>query len=166
MENLVVEILDDDGFPSPDNEEGNVVITDLTNYGMPFIRYANGDRAMAGWGTCSCGRGLALLHKVVGRQLDMLRTPDGRQIPGEFFPHLLKDFPAVRRFQVVQDDPHRIQLRLVLKGALGTNDRSAIDHEVRKVLGSSVHFEFIQVDDISLSSQGKHRVVVNNCAYV
>src|SRR5207253_1358560 len=92
-DNLVVEVLDDDGRPTPGGEEGNVVVTDLFNYGMPFIRHVIGDRAVAGWGTCPCGRGLPLLKKVTGRRLDILRTPDGRQIPGEFFPHLLKDFP-------------------------------------------------------------------------
>src|SRR5205823_5583104 len=64
-ENLLVEILDDDARPTPEGEEGNVVITDLHNYGMPFVRYLNGDRAVAGWGACSCGRGLPLLRKVV-----------------------------------------------------------------------------------------------------
>ena len=67
----------------------------------------------------------------------MLQTPDGRRIPGEFFPHLMKDFPAVRRFQVVQEELDRIQLRVVLKGPFGFDERRAIDHEVVKVLGSS-----------------------------
>ena len=82
-------------FPLPEGislktEEGNVVVTDLTNTGMPFVRYVNGDRAVAGWTDCTCGRGMPLLKKVVGRQLDMIDTPDGRSVPGEFFPHLLK----------------------------------------------------------------------------
>src|SRR5207253_162083 len=64
-ETLLVEVLDDDARPTPEGEEGNVVITDLSNYGMPFVRYVNGDRAVAGWGTCSCGRGLPLMRKVV-----------------------------------------------------------------------------------------------------
>src|SRR5436190_1770054 len=101
-ENLVVEVLDDEGHPVPDGTEGNVVVTDLTNYGMPFIRYVNGDRAVAGWGNCSCGRDLPRLKQVSGRRLDIVRTPDGRHVPGELFPHLVKVFPQVRRFQVVQ----------------------------------------------------------------
>ena len=87
---------------------GKMVITDLFNYGMPFIRYATGDRAVAGFTSCECGRGLPLMRKIVGRQLDVIRTPDGRIIPGEFFPHLMKDFQTVCRFQVVQDRPGRI----------------------------------------------------------
>src|SRR5207245_1302977 len=142
-ENLLVEVLDDDGRPTPENKEGNVVITDLYNYGMPFIRYANGDRAVAGWGTCSCGRGLPLLRKVVGRRLDMLQTPDGRLVPGEFFPHLLKDYPAVRRFQVMQTQPDRIQLRVVLKESWDEASRRAVEGVVGAVLGPAVRFDVL-----------------------
>ena len=125
MENLLVEVLNDDGSPTPAGQEGNIVITDLFNYGMPFIRYVNGDRAVAGFDLCSCGRGLPLLKQVVGRQLDTLETPDGRKIPGEFFPHLIKDFPAIRRFQVVQETIEQITLKLVVDGGSLT----AIDRE-------------------------------------
>jgi len=163
MENYFFEILDDDGLPTPDGEEGNIAITDFFNYGMPFIRYLNGDRAIAGWGTCSCGRGLPLLRGVVGRQLDVLRTPDNRMVPGEFFPHLLKEFPAVRRFQVIQDQPDRIELRAVLHGSWTDADRSYLDQQVRKVIGPAMGFDFVPVDDIALTPTGKFMVVVNRC---
>lgn len=162
QENLLVEILDDEGRPTPAGEEGNVVITDLFNYGMPFIRYVNGDRAVAGFTQCSCGRGLPLLKKVVGRQLDVLKTPDGRQVPGEFFPHLLKEFPCIRRFQVVQDKVEQITLKLVVEGGGFTlADRELLLREVRGCAGSVVDIQLQLVDDIPLTGAGKHRVVVN-----
>jgi phenylacetate-CoA ligase len=161
LENLLVEILDDDGRPTPPGEAGNVVITDLFNYGMPFVRYVNGDRAVAGFETCPCGRGLPLLRQVVGRQLDVLETPDGRKVPGEFFPHLLKEFPSIRRFQVVQTSPATIALKLVTDGELSSADRELLVSEVRKCTGPAVAIQLDFVDDIPLTRAGKHRVVVH-----
>lgn len=160
QENLLVEIVDDDGQPTPPGQEGNVVVTDLFNYGMPFVRYVNGDRAVAGFETCTCGRGLPLLKKVAGRQLDTLETPDGRKIPGEFFPHLIKEFPSVRRFQVVQESPACIAIKLVADGGFTLADRELLLREVRKCAGDVVDLDLRFVDDIPLTGAGKHRVVV------
>jgi phenylacetate-coenzyme A ligase PaaK-like adenylate-forming protein len=159
-EHLLVEILDDDGRPTPDGQEGNIVITDLYNYGMPFIRYANGDRALAGFETCDCGRGLPLLKKVVGRRLDMLHATGGRALPGEFFPHLVKDFAAVRRFQVIQETPDRVRFTMVAPD-LGADDRAKLQHLVRDALGSGVAVEFEQVEQIRQTPAGKLQVVIN-----
>ena len=162
-ENLLVEVLDDDGTPTPDGQEGNVVITDLFNYGMPFIRYVCGDRVMAGWTMCSCGRGLPLMKPVLGRRLDTLFTPDGRRVPGEIFPHMLKDFAAIKRFQVVQDKPDHVELRVIVSPEWSEADRTAVQRLSQDALGSSVHFDIVRVDDIPLTGAGKLRVVINLC---
>jgi len=163
QEHLIVEVLDEDGHPAPDGAEGDVVITDLYNYGMPFIRYRNGDRAVAGWGTCPCGRGLPLLREVSGRSADILRTPDGRCITGLIFPHLMKDFAGVKRFQVAQDEPDHVALRVVLRSGWGDGDRERIDGIMRSTLGPTMRFDIVPVDDIPLTGSGKLRVVVNLC---
>lgn len=163
MENLLVEILDDDGRPTQAGHEGQVVITDLTNYGMPFVRYANGDRAIAGFTTCACGRGLPLLGRVMGRKLDTLRTPDGRMVPGEFFPHLLKDYSVIRRFQVIQKTPDEIDLNVVCNGNWIPGQRAALEEEILSTLGPYVRFRLQEVNDIPLTPAGKLRVVVSHC---
>lgn len=160
LDNLLVEVLDEDGRPTSRGEEGNVVVTDLFNYGMPFIRYVNGDRAVAGFEICACGRGLPLLKKVIGRQLDMLETPDGRRIPGEFFPHLFKEYPAVRRFQVVQSTSAAITIKLVLVRELTLTEREHLVGEIRKCVGNQVAIHWETVEDIPLTKAGKLRVVI------
>src|SRR5690606_21233357 len=69
--------------PTLGNGPSELLITDLHNYGMPLLRYANGDLGTALHGSCGCGRGLPRLASVDGRKLDALRTPDGRFGPGE-----------------------------------------------------------------------------------
>ncbi|MDB5334712.1 MAG: CapK related-protein [Planctomycetaceae bacterium] len=161
MENLLVEVLDEDGSPTPAGQEGNVVITDLFNYGMPFVRYVSGDRAIAGFETCSCGRGLPLLKKVVGRSVEILTAPDGRRVSGLFIPHLMKEFPAVRRFQVVQQELDLIDVKLVVEGSLADADRELMLSELRRFMGTDVHFNLQFMDHIPLTAAGKMKVVVN-----
>ncbi|HEY3933843.1 MAG TPA: hypothetical protein VGL65_04430 [Gemmatimonadales bacterium] len=159
-ENLVVEILDDDGATVSDGVEGNVVVTDLTNLGMPFVRYATGDRAIKASGACACGRGLDRLAHVTGRQLDILVTPDGRQLPGEFFPHILKELQGVQRFQVIQEIPEEVVIRVV-SPRWSARDEEWLRHEVAAVAGPTLQITIDLVDDIPLTAAGKLQVVVN-----
>ena len=161
MENLLVEIVDDDGKPTPKSEIGNVVVTDLYNYGMPMVRYLTGDQAVAGWGTCRCGRGLPTLSEVRGRSADTIRTPDGRQIPGVFFPHLLKDFAGIRQFQVVQSSRDHLQLKVVLGQNWDAALQPVLLQRVRRTVGDEVQLDWTPVESIPLTKAGKHRVVVS-----
>ncbi len=161
QENLLVEILDENDIPTPEGQEGNIVITDLFNMAMPFVRYKIGDRAIAGLGSCECGRGLPLLRKVVGRQLDVLVTCDGRHVAGEFFPHLLKDYTSVRQFQVVQNARDLVELNLVVANGWCAAEREALRSAVQKQLGSATQLSIQEVDSIELTKLGKLRVVVS-----
>jgi phenylacetate-CoA ligase len=163
-EHLYVEILDDDGQPTPAGQIGNVVITDLYNYGMPFIRYAIGDLAEAGFEDCSCGRGLRLMRQVTGRRLDTLRTPDGRRVPGEFFARLLRYFPDIRQLQVVQPALDRIELRVVVAAGWTEAEQQKLLELVARTVGPCVTVQWQSVPTIELTAAGKHRVVVSHVA--
>ena len=162
-EHLIVEITDDDGRPVAPGEEGNVVVTDLYNYGMPFIRYVTGDRAVAALEACPCGRGLPLLSHVVGRQLDVLVTVEGTHIPGEFFPHLLKDYASIRQFQVAQEETDAIDVKLVVDDRWSSSLQNQLERQIRDTIGEATALRFHCVDAIPLTKAGKLQVVVNRC---
>jgi phenylacetate-CoA ligase len=159
-EHLVVEILDDQGRPTPAGQEGNVVVTDLYNYAMPFVRYVNGDRAIAGFKECSCGRGLPLLSQVTGRTLDVIDTPDGRHVGGEFFVYKLMTRTNIDRFQVVQVEPDRLEVRLVLRPEWSKEEEESLLSDLQAVIGPSMSIEIKPVTDIPLTVAGKLKVVV------
>jgi phenylacetate-CoA ligase len=162
MENLLVEVVDEAGNPAPNGVEGDVVITDLFNVAMPFVRYAIGDRAIAGFGSCSCGRGLPMLKEIAGRQMDILVTTDGRRLPGIFFPHLLKDYTAVRQFQVVQRERDLVELKLVVDDRWEHDSRESLRREVQHAIGDATRLLIHEVDEIPLTAVGKMRVVVGH----
>ena len=162
-DHLVVETLDHEGR-STRTGSGEVAITDLFNYGMPFIRYVNGDMATHATSRCRCGRGLPMLASVDGRKLDAIRTPAGHILPGEFFPHMLKDVPGLARFQLVQRRLDRLDLSIVRGRGFDDASLDYIRREVGKVLGDSAELHCHFVDDIPLTRSGKLRVTVSELA--
>ena len=77
-ENLLVEVLAEDGRGCGPGEVGRVVVTTLHNFAMPLLRYDIGDYAEVG-ASCPCGRGLGVLTRILGRQRNLLVLPDGRR---------------------------------------------------------------------------------------
>ena len=161
MENLIVEVVDDDGDPVRAGETGRLLVTDLHNAAMPFIRYEIGDLARASDDRCPCGRGLQLLDDIVGRSLDVIRAPGGRVIPGELFPHLMKDYPEILRFQVVQERPDSIRLLLQAENTVSADLGDAIRSKVNELVGEPLAIDIEPVDAIPLTPSGKHRVTVS-----
>jgi len=118
QENLVLEVLRDGRMVGP-GDAGDVVVTDLHNYGMPMIRYVNGDVArLAAAERCACGRGLARLDRVDGRRAHTLFDREGNPVPGIVFHVLFSDArqEIVRQFQAVQ----RVNGDVLLRGGAGS----------------------------------------------
>ncbi len=161
-DHLVLEIVDDAG-QQMHNGVGNLLVTDLHNWGMPFLRYENGDlaRASASEPPCPCGRGLKRLGKVEGRKLDVLKTPDGRIVLGEFFVHLLNGVASVGRFQVRQKQLDRLELLIVPKGEFTAVDEAFVRGKIGAVIGEEAQLDIQLVSDIALTAGGKRRVTVS-----
>jgi len=154
----IVEVCDSDGRPVPDGEMGYIVVTDLTNFAFPFIRYAIGDMAIMATAPCPCGRTYPLLKELVGRSTDILVVGD-RHIHGEFFTHLFYDRPEVRQFQVVQETANRLRVRIVPRdGAFSTAE---IEQLMRRKAGNEAEIQFEFVDHIPPQKSGKYRFTVN-----
>jgi len=110
---LVVEILDDDWMAVPDGTMGNIVVTNLNNYAMPFVRYAIGDLGAMRDEPCPCGCSLPLLGRLGGRRSCLLKSPKGKVIPGEYFMYLFLSLDGdVKRYQVIQQDLAHIEIRI------------------------------------------------------
>lgn len=127
MESLLVEVLDEQNRPCAPGITGRVVVTDLCNFSTPLIRYDIGDYAEAGAeGLCECGRGLARLGRILGRERNMLRLPDGkRRWPLVGFSRF-RDIGNIVQYQVIQHDYHMLELRLVCKPQLSAQQETQL----------------------------------------
>lgn len=158
-DHLVVEL---DGLrATPDGTRtGDVVITDLHNFGMPLLRYANGDMAAPAEGPCACGRGLPLLRRIDGRKLDTLRTPAGHLLPGEYIVYAFLHIEGVKRYQVVQRELDVLDITLVPGEGFGEHVLARIRTEIADAVGASIAIRFHLVDEIAASPSGKFRVAI------
>jgi len=143
-------------------ELGEVVITSLHQYGMPFIRYKIGDMAILETHPCSCGRGLPVLREVVGRMQDFLVTSDGRFVHGGYFPHTFRLYPEISQYQVYQPDRDHLQVRFVCKRPIDSNWIATIHHELQACFGTKMDISVEIVDAIPLTLAGKRRFIISN----
>lgn len=155
----IVEVTDETGHAVKPGELGYLVITDLTNYAFPFIRYRIGDMAIRMDGICSCGRTWPRLEKITGRSTDIL-TINGKFIHGEYFTHLFYGRPEVKQFQVVQEPGERLVVRIVVPD--GRIDTASLEQTMRTQVGHQATIDFEFVDSIPALKSGKYRFTVNN----
>ncbi len=160
-DHVVAETVGDDDRPVS-GVLGHLLVTDLSNHALPFVRYRVGDMATLSDQPCRCGRGLPLLASLQGRTLDMIRTRDGRLVPGEFFPMVLNECLSVLQYQVVQPDLDHLEIKVVGKTGAAAPDFTHIAAELRKAVGADVHINITQVDSIPLTAAGKLRVTVSH----
>lgn len=156
---LIVEFLND-GEPVSPGEPGEVVVTNLHGYAMPFIRYSVGDIGVPDATRCPCGRGLPLMHTVVGRTIDHVVLPDGRRISPYQLTCTLERIPGIGRYQVVQLRDDRLLVKLIPNPSYGEQTERQIQADLADLLGGGVAIETQIVDELEKDSSGKFRVVM------
>jgi phenylacetate-CoA ligase len=162
-ENVLLEVIDAHGNPK-DEGEGELVLTDLHNYAMPFIRYRIGDTGMLSKQSCCCGRTLPLLEKITGRTMDMITFPNQRSVGGTFWTFLLKSIPGIEEFQVKQTALNNIIIYYTVNSAFQVEKLSVFTDQIRKFGGDEVQIQYEQVAAIPRTKSGKLRFVISEIA--
>ena len=147
--------------PAKPGELGEVVITDLTNNAMPFIRYANGDLAVpAEPGSCPCGRAHPRLASIEGRVTETLVDGSGARVNGLVFNVVIAHIAhGIRQFQVVQHKDRSVTLRVAPTSTFDADVQAVLRQTWERYLkGVNVSLEL--VSDIPVLPSGKRQVVV------
>lgn len=110
----IVEPVDEHNRPVPKGVEAHkYLLTNLSNYTQPFIRYEVTDRITWFDKPCKCGSPFPYM-KVEGRSDDILEF-EGRHGPVKVIPQNLVPeayTEGVYRYQLVQKDAHTLHMRL------------------------------------------------------
>ena len=111
QDTVFIEFVDKNNQPVPPNTTGKILLTDLTNYAFPIIRYEIGDEGQYRDHMCSCGSSLPLMDNVRGRQSMNIETPSGLQIKGEHLMAMFKGFMKYfKELQLVQEADYSVTL--------------------------------------------------------
>jgi phenylacetate-CoA ligase len=140
--------------------DGNdIIITNLNNYAMPFLRYRVGDLASRiDTSPCTCGRNSPRIVSLLGRDNDNIELPSGKVINGEFFEFLFFGISTVIQYQVVY---HRSLDQLEVKLHLKDNsvDVGSIIFEIMKEKFDYNNVNIIYCDSFDKTATGKLRFV-------
>ncbi len=153
-ENLIVEVLDENGEQCSPGETGRVVVTDLINYATPLLRYDIGDYAEVGM-RCSCGRNLQTLKRIMGRTRNMLIVNGEKRWPLVGFHDYCKVAPVVQ-YQLIQKTSELIEVRLVVEKALNKKQEKDLAKIINEALQHNFKLKFTYFEkQIPRSATGK-----------
>lgn len=146
-----------------DNElsDSKIIVTDLTNYCMPFIRYEIGDLGALSERMCRCGRGLPLLARVGGRLTDVIYTPEKKKIaPVTLIPQLFHLLGIMNQFRIIQD--HLDHLTIQMAKPQPHEELLKRQREViLKIFGSGMNVTYEYLDRIPPLKSGKYAFIVS-----
>lgn len=161
-ESFFVEILrEDSDEPVAKGEIGRIVVTDLHNLAMPFIRYDTGDSGR--WAVTSDGQVRKnVLTELQGRRLDSIVLDEG---PPRRTAHAMQVWAATtalrpaRQFQLRQ---HGVgDFTWVLNADRSLDLESDLRAVLEERVGNIKRCAFVYVGEVPVLSSGKRQIFVN-----
>lgn len=159
-ESAIVEVLCG-GCPAEVGETGELTVTSLHSYAMPFIRYQPGDLVEKGPDPCPCGAPYPTLSAIRGRVADLFVLPDGAKMhPFEIDGPLKGYVDAMRRYQVVQTRTDAIEIRIVAQDDSLVGQTAAMEAQYDFLRSRGVQLSLRFVDELPARDNGKFRLYV------
>ena len=154
-------IVGEDGRDVRDGDTGVIVLSNLVNRGTVILNYLTTDLSRWSDERCECGRTLRMLGEIDGRTEDLLHLANGRIVHPRGVWGVLKPHPEVLGYQLVQREPSRFLLKLVMATA-GDYARLApqLARDMETTLGPGMSVEAERCDEVPRLAGGKVRMVV------
>lgn len=154
---FIIEILNmDNDEPVEDGVKGRIVITDLYNYAMPFIRYDTGD--IGSLQTTPDGK--RVLTSIEGRKSDVITNTIGEIMSPHVITNTMWSYTDVNQFQFIQVGKKEYKIRLNLGGKKFLKE-AELTNKLRNYFGDDAEFSYEYVNEIPVLSSGKRRYIIN-----
>jgi len=137
---------------------GRIIVTDFMNRAMPFIRYQVEDMGMPTDRKCSCGRGLPLMERVVGRTADFLIRKDGSRVAGiSLIENTLTKIPGIEQMQIIQEKLDYMIIKLVQGKGYSEDSQNQIKLYFKNLFGEDISIDIHSIESIQPELSGKYR---------
>ncbi len=162
---VIIEPVDGQGNPAAEGSaSAGVLLTDLTNFVQPVIRYFVSDHALISHKPCPCGSSLPTIE-VIGRQDDSFSWRD-KQVSSAPLICQMPDVTGLLDYQFAQQDAATVCFHY--EPAPGF-DREAIMGEIRQMFdrflaangGEGIHLTFSQGGITKNAGGGKCKRMIN-----
>ncbi len=139
-------------------EIGKVVITDLSSFAMPLIRYDIGDIATFKNEEAGC-----LITDLQGRSNDRVITPNGQVVSPFKVNQVIKYQSEINRFQFIQENDSTYQINVEIGESKNVKEiRYRVIKEYKKLLGEEANINFQVMEKIPTLASGKTTFIKNN----
>ncbi|MDQ0205188.1 phenylacetate--CoA ligase family protein [Pectinatus haikarae] len=133
---------------------GEIIVTTLTNYTMPLIRYKTGDLGEISQENCSCGLPFRKIINMSGRIHDFLKIADGKNVSTSFILDILDKYNGIRNFQI-RLKANVLEFLVIPDDNFTLDVIKAIQEELNIKLGLLV--DIYLIDKLYLTPMGKYR---------
>ena len=145
----------DSNMPVEPGEIGRLVITDLYNYAMPFIRYDTGDLVK------SSDKDIILsLDSLEGRIGDIIEDTSNNIVSSASVNNYIESINGIEQYQVIWEDKLKYKI-LIVKRNDNFNENELIN-KLKSLLGCDAKITIEIVKKISTQKNGKYKVTIKN----
>lgn len=154
----VLEVVDAAGKPLPYGESGRLIVTDLTQSAVPYIRYDTGDIGTLLPPDEDGDMNTPILDAIDGRSDEIIVTPKGRRVGR--LSHVTKPGKGILESQIAHVAPDRIEIRVVPTPDFDETSMAEVVHVAQHLLGEDMIVEWKRVTHIERTRAHKFRHVV------
>jgi len=134
----------------------SLVLTNLHNYTMPFIRYQVGDIVKPIYEPCDCRSSFTRIKILDGRGSYVVQLPNGNKISALYLNGIISNLPGVRQFKIIQESLKRLNILVVNTGELPEDAAKKAIEEIDAVL-PGIKTEIKKVNYIEPGTSGKFK---------
>ena len=151
---VIVEILRDDE-PVSCGEDGEITVTNLTNFLTPFFRYNIQDLGRILDDDCSCNNHYPLMEILQGRSSDVIHLRGGGVVSALGFYGILNEIKGIKQWQMIQESLDMFRVKIVKEKESPPNLTEVVESKLSQALeGVEIIVEL--VDEIPKQRTGKH----------